>query len=58
MQNTLQYYERNYDRLQDVLSDIGGINRLILTIAGTLNLLVNYFIILLDTEELVLNRDE
>ena len=58
MQNTLQYYERNYDRLQDVLSDIGGIHRVILTIAGALNLLVNYFIILLDTEELVLNRDE
>ena len=58
MQNTLQYYERNYDRLQDVLSDIGGIHRVILTIAGAINLLVNYFIILLDTEELVLNRDE
>jgi len=58
MQNTLQYYERNYDRLQDVLSSIGGISRLILTIASVINLLVNYFIILLDTEELVLNRDE
>ena len=58
MQNTLQNYERNYDRLQDVLSSIGGIHRLILTFAGVLNLLANYFIILLDTEELVLNRDE
>ena len=58
MQNTLQYYERNYDRLQDVLSSIGGIHRAVLTVAGVLNLLVNQFIILLDTEELVLNRDE
>ena len=58
MQNTLQNYERNYDRLQDVLSSIGGIHRVILTIASGINLLVNYFIILLDTEELVLNRDE
>ena len=58
MQNTLQNYERKYDRLQDVLSSIGGIHRVILTIASGINLLVNYFIILLDTEELVLNRDE
>ena len=57
MQNTLQNYERKYDRLQDVLSSIGGIHRVILTIASGINLLVNYFIILLDTEELVLNRD-
>ena len=58
MQNTLQNYERNYDRLQDVLSSIGGIHRVILTIASGINLLVNYFIILLDTKELVLIRDE
>jgi hypothetical protein len=44
--------------LQDVLSSIGGIHRVILTIASGINLLVNYFIILIDTEELVLNRDE
>ena len=58
MQNTLQNYERKYDRLQDVLSSIGGIHRVILTIASGINLLVNYFIILLDTKELVLIRDE
>ena len=58
MQNILQNYERNYERLQGVLSIIGGIHRIILTFAGRLNLLVNYFIILLDTEELVLNRDQ
>jgi len=58
MQNAMQYYERNYDRLQDVLSSIGGISRLILTPTNVINLLVNYFIILLDTEELLLNRYE
>ena len=58
MQNELQYYERNYDRLQDVLADIGGINSIVLTFASSINLFANYFIILLDTEELVLNRDK
>ena len=58
MQNTLQYYERNYDRLQDVLSDIGGISSIVVTVAYFINLLINKFIILLDTEDLILNRDK
>ena len=58
MQNTLQYYERNYDRLQDVLSDIGGVNSIVVTISYFINLLINNFIILLDTEDLILNRDK
>ena len=57
MQNTLQYYERNYDRVQDVLSDIGGISSIVLTIAGILNLLIHNFIVILDTEELALNSE-
>ena len=58
MQNTLQYYERNYDRVQDVLSDIGGISSIVLTIAGILNLLIYHFIVLLDSEDLVLNTEK
>jgi hypothetical protein len=58
MQNTLQHYERNYDRFQDLLSDIGGISSIITTIGYYLNLLINYYISLLDTEELIINRDE
>ena len=57
MQNILQYYERNYDRIQDTLSDIGGISSIALTIAGILNLLIHNFIILLDTEELISTRE-
>ena len=57
MQNTLQYYERNYDRLQDVLSDIGGISSIVVTLAYFINILVNYYIILLDTEDFVLNTE-
>ena len=58
MQNTLQYYERNYDRLQDVLSDIGGISSIVVTLAYFINLLINNYVILLDTEECVLNTDK
>ena len=58
MQNTLQHYERNYDRFQDFLSDVGGISSIITTIGYFLNLLINYYVTLLDTEELLINRDE
>ena len=58
MQNTLQYYERNYDRIQDILGDIGGISSIVLTIAGVLNVLINNFIIILDTEDLALSLEQ
>jgi len=58
MQNTLQHFERNYDRLQDLLSDIGGISSIIMTLGYYINLLINYHISLLDTEELIINRDK
>ena len=58
MQNTLQYYERNYKRLQDILSDIGGISSIVLTAAEIINAAVSGFIILLDTEDLVLSKEK
>ena len=58
MQNTEQYYDRNYERFQDLLSDIGGINSFIIFIAKIINTLVVHYIILLDTEELVLDTDK
>ena len=58
MQNTLQYYERTYDRIQDILSDIGGISSIVLTIASIINLLIHNFIVILDTEEFVLNTEQ
>ena len=57
MQNSLQYYERNYKRLQDILSDIGGISSIVLTVAEVINSLCSGFIILLDTEDLVLSSE-
>ena len=55
MQNTLQYYERDYDKFQDLLSDIGGITSIIMTLAYYINLFANRYIILLNTEELIIN---
>ena len=60
MQNRLQFYERNYKRLQDIMSDIGGLSRVVLIIAIFINTLVSNYIILLDTEDLALsiNKNE
>ena len=58
MQNTLQYYERNYERFQDLISNIGGIQQFISTLVEFINDFVIYFIIVLDTEELVINIDK
>ena len=58
MQNTLQHFERTYDRFQDLLSDIGGISSIITTLGYFINLLISSYISLRDTEELIINRDE
>ena len=57
MQNTLQYYERNYKRLQDIFSDIGGISSLVLVAAGIINSLVSGYIVLYDTEDLIISTE-
>ena len=58
MQNRMQYYERIYQRLQDVLGDIGGLGNIILMLAELINFLVCHYIILIDTEDLALNLEE
>ncbi len=58
MQNSLQYYERNYKRIQDILSDIGGINSIIISFSGLINFFVQGYIILLDTQDLILTTDK
>ena len=55
LQNRLQFYERNYKRLQDTLSSIGGISRTVFAVAVFINSIVSNYIILLDTEELFLS---
>ena len=58
MNNSLQCYERIYDRFQDTLSDIGGITFIIIALAYGINLLINHFVILLDMEKFVTDYDQ
>ena len=58
MTNFVINYERNYQSFQDLLSNIGGINSFATIICSIINSFIYNFIILLDTEELVLNIDK
>ena len=58
MQNRLQYYERNYKKIQNTLGDIGGLSRIVLICAFFINTFVSNYTILLDTEKLVLSLDD
>ena len=49
----MELYERKYKRIQDVLSNIGGINQAILIIATYIHSLYNKFVILSDTETIL-----
>ena len=53
LKNTNHYYERTYKRIQEVISNIGGINQAITIIAIYLNTLYNNYIVLSDTEVLL-----
>ena len=53
LQNSQQYYERRYKKLQDMLSEIGGLGSVIIMIAQSLNYLVSRFTMLSDTRELI-----
>jgi hypothetical protein len=58
MQNIMIYNERSYRKFEDLFSDIGGFGSFILLIAEAINSLVTNYVILLDTEELVLSIDK
>ena len=53
LKNMVEYYERTYKRIQEVISSIGGINQAITIIAIYLNQLYNKFVVLSDTEILL-----
>ena len=53
--NRLQHYERTYQKLQDLLSKIGGFGKTTFLIASTINIIFFKFVTLLDTEDLVLS---
>ena len=51
LQNRMQYQERTYQKIQEALSDIGGLGSIVLLIAEFINLLVSRFTIINDTDE-------
>ena len=53
LSNNQKYYERTYKRIQDLISNIGGINQAITIIAIIINKLYNNYIIICDTENLL-----
>ena len=53
LQNSQQYYERRYQKLQEVLSDIGGFGSIIIMLAKFLNYLFYSFTMLFDTKQLI-----
>ena len=53
IKNSMNYYQRNYKRIQDVISSIGGINQVIIFISIYINSLYNQYIVLQDTELLL-----
>ena len=50
MQNRMQYYERVYKKVQDVLSEIGGLCSIVLTFAEIINFIVSRYMSLFDTQ--------
>ena len=58
MQNTMQYYERKYQLLQDVMSNVGGVTRTILSVASIINYIFSRYVTLVDSEELFIDQNE
>ena len=51
--NRLNYCERTYNRLQDLISEIGGTYEVIISVFIVINKIFNYYAILCDTEKLL-----
>ena len=53
LQNSQQYYERRYPKIQDALPQIGGFGSVVIMIAKCINYLISRFIMLKDTQKLI-----
>ena len=53
LKNTMSFHERDYKRIQDVFSSIGGIYQFITIVAIYINTLFNNYIVLSDTRTLL-----
>ena len=58
LNNRQNYYKRSYKRIQDVISDIGGISQFINITAFFINLFYNKYIVLFDTDNLLFSSIE
>ena len=55
LNNREQHYERTYKKVQDVISAMGGIGHIIYIFAQFINYIYNYYIIISDTQSLLLS---
>ena len=53
LSNRQNYYERKYKRIQDIFSEIGGLNQFVTIIATCINYLFYGYIVLSDTQDLL-----
>ena len=53
LKNTMSFHERDYKRIQDVISNIGGVYQFITILAIYINTLYNNYIVLSDTKTLL-----
>ena len=53
LKNRLQCYDRTYKKIQDVISDIGGISGVITTLASFLNCFFNKYTIMMNVEKMI-----
>jgi len=53
LKNMINMYERNYSKVHEIISDIGGVFEILLVIASFINSIYNDYISLYDTSELL-----
>ena len=58
IQNSQQYYERHYQNIALVFSNIGGTGSALFMISKLINIIFNRYIVLLDTYELIFNSNK
>jgi len=56
MQNKVEIYERNYKRIQDVIANIGGITKAIMTCAIIINIPINNYKTFHDVEKILVDN--
>lgn len=49
MQNRLQLYERSYSKIQECFANIGGLSKMIFSLSGIFNYLVNQYMVIHDS---------